>query len=210
MPKSIDHLIFASLMALSIVGMHYTGMLSISFYEDLEYRYEFLLNSNHNLILFSVITMAAVIFLISGLIAFLEKRLDERNRQLTQANHDLANQAKQDALTKLPNRLFLTEYAHQLFSEKNIHAKKSAFLYIDLDRFKAINDVFGHHVGDRLLIQLANRIHKYLNSNEKLFRIGGDEFLLLIENTTAVLAQQVAERLQQIINEHFLIEGKDR
>ena len=207
--KSFNQVGFASIMAFSIVGMHYAGMLSISFYKDLEYEYEFLLNSNHNLILFSIIAIAAVIFLISGVIAFLEQRLDERNRQLTQANQDLANQAKLDTLTKLPNRLFLTEYVHQLLSEKNTHTQKSAFLYIDVDRFKAVNDVFGHHVGDRLLIQLANRIHKNLNSNEKLFRIGGDEFLLLIEHTTIISAQKTAERLQSVINERFLIEGKE-
>ncbi|OTG86588.1 diguanylate cyclase [Acinetobacter sp. ANC 4558] len=198
-------LIFSIMMALNIIGMHYIGMHSVSFYRDLNYKYNFVLSTNHNFILFTVILISILIFLVSGIIAFLEQRLEERNRQLSKANTDLAHQAIHDSLTKLPNRLYLSEYAQKLFTS----SQQSAFLFIDLDRFKAINDVFGHHIGDRLLIQLVNRIHKYLNKNEQLFRLGGDQFLLVIEHAMPELAMKKAEHLQQIILERFLIEGKE-
>ena len=69
-----------------------------------------------------------------------------------------------------------------------------SLLYIDLDRFKAVNDVFGHHVGDQLLIQLAFRIHQILGDDSKLLRIGGDEFLLVLENTSVEQASKISER----------------
>jgi len=79
---------------------------------------------------------------------------------------------------------------------------------IDLDRFKAVNDVFGHHVGDQLLIQLANRIHSLLNEHSRLLRIGGDEFLLILENAEPQQAAEVAEKILSMIQESFTIAGK--
>lgn len=136
------------------------------------------------MLLFTVLFITALIFIAAFSVALLEQRLEDRNKQLSKANKELANQAVQDNLTKLPNRLFLAEYAHLLFTEHRNNQEKIAFLYIDLDRFKAVNDVFGHHVGDQLLIQLANRIHRLLDSRSKLLRIGGDEFLMVLEHTT--------------------------
>jgi diguanylate cyclase (GGDEF)-like protein len=84
-----------------------------------------------------------------------------------------------------------------------------AFLYIDLDRFKAVNDVFGHHVGDQLLIQLANRLHRLLDEHSKLLRIGGDEFLMVLESATSEKASAVAEKILELIQDSFLIAGKE-
>ena len=94
-------------------------------------------------------------------VSLLELRLEEKSRQLSLANRELADQALKDNLTKLPNRLYLAEYAQLLFSEHRQKNTKIAFLYIDLDRFKAVNDVFGHHVGDQLLIQLSKRVQSH-------------------------------------------------
>lgn len=207
--KKIYKLFLAAMMALTIVGMHYTGMISVSFNEDPNYKRKFLLEQNQELILFAVILITSVILVVFFIIALLEQRLEERNLQLNQANIDLANQAIQDNLTKLPNRLSLTEYTHSLFSDQREKESKSAFIYIDLDRFKAVNDVFGHHVGDKLLIKFSNRISSHLDKNEKFFRIGGDEFLLVIEDATVEYAMYAAEQLKQIIHESFLIAGKE-
>ena len=83
-----------------------------------------------------------------------------------------------------------------------------AFLYIDLDRFKAVNDVFGHHVGDQLLVQLSKRIQMYLGDKSQLLRIGGDEFLLVIEQSTVSEATSISEQILELIQESFLIAGK--
>jgi diguanylate cyclase len=209
MHKAGFKFLLSSMMALTIVGMHYTGMAAVSFHLDTATKIDVLVQQNQGIIFFLVIFVTSLVLAVSFVIAILEQRLEERNKELLYANRELANQSVQDNLTKLPNRLFLTDYAHIVFSQQRINNGKSAFIYIDLDRFKAVNDVFGHHVGDQLLIQLANKIHRQLASNEKLLRIGGDEFLLVIEDSTTEYAVYAAERVHQIIQEGFWIIGKE-
>jgi diguanylate cyclase len=199
-------ILFAILMAVSIMGTHYLGILSISFNEEIDYKYQFLIKSNHSLILFSIILISSVIFLVLGLIAFLEQRLTEKNLQLEKANDDLANQAIYDNLTKLPNRLYLREYAQRLFARYDTKSQNAIF-HIDIDRFKVVNDVFGYHIGDRLLIQFANKIHKNLDNDERVFRLSGDEFILILENTNKDKVIEKAEQLQKLIASAFMIEG---
>lgn len=199
----------ALMMALTIVGMHYTGMASAAFYSidanQLVSNYQ----NGQGLILFSIIFVSSLILVAAFTVAVLEQRLEARNRQLSKANLELANQAVQDNLTKLPNRLFLAEYSHLLFTEHRYRDDKIAFLYIDLDRFKAVNDVFGHHVGDQLLVQLATRIQRILAENQKLLRIGSDEFLMVLETASIEQAIEKSEQVLRLIQDSFLIAGKE-
>lgn len=105
--------------------------------------------------------------------------------------------------------MYLTEYAEVVFSHHRLHEQKAAFLYIDLDGFKSVNDAFGHHIGDQLLVQMANRLHNKLNQSHKLFRIGGDEFVLISENTDINEAMQLAEEILHFIQGTYLIASKD-
>ena len=199
----------ALMMALTIVGMHYTGMASAAFYsigaDQLASNYQ----NGQGLILFSIIFVSSLILVAAFTVAVLEQRLEARNRQLSKANRELANQAVQDNLTKLPNRLFLAEYSHLLFTEHRYRDDKIALLYIDLDRFKAVNDVFGHHVGDQLLVQLATRIQRILAENQKLLRIGSDEFLMVLETASIEQAIEKSEQVLRLIQDSFLIAGKE-
>ena len=199
----------ALMMALTIVGMHYTGMASAAFYsigaDQLASNYQ----NGQGLILFCIIFVSSLILVAAFTVAVLEQRLEARNKQLSKANRELANQAVQDNLTKLPNRLFLAEYSHLLFTEHRYRDDKIAFLYIDLDRFKAVNDVFGHHVGDQLLVQLATRIQRILAENQKLLRIGSDEFLMVLETASIEQAIEKSEQVLRLIQDSFLIAGKE-
>ena len=196
----------ASMLTLTMFGMHYTGMAALSFYEDAYPLGQFSYSSDD--LLFSVILTSCLVLVTAFGVAMLQLRFESRNRQLIRANKELANQAIQDNLTKLPNRLYLVKYAQLLFSSRQDAQHEIAFLYIDLDRFKAVNDVFGHHVGDQLLIQLAYRIHQILGGDSKLLRIGGDEFLLVLENTSVEQAAKISEQILELIQESFQISGK--
>lgn len=196
----------AFMLTLTIAGMHYTGMAAMKFHAlDQSDIGEHVMTND---LLFVVIFISCLVLVAAFSVAVLEQRLEHRNRQLSKANKELANQAVQDNLTKLPNRLFLAEYAHFLLADHRYTQDKIAFLYIDLDRFKAVNDVFGHHVGDQLLIQLANRIHGLLDEYSKLLRIGGDEFLMVLEKATVEKASEISEHILDLIQESFLIAGK--
>ncbi|NKG35428.1 putative bifunctional diguanylate cyclase/phosphodiesterase [Acinetobacter junii] len=206
--RTVLKLTIALLMAFSIVGMHYTGMAATLFDE----RVAMILSAaqtDQSVLLFTIIFITSLVFVAGFAVAVLEARLEERNQQLTKINRELANQSSHDSLTKLPNRLSLTDYAEVIFSHHRLKEQKAAFLYIDLDRFKSVNDAFGHHIGDQLLIQMANRLHQKLSQNQKLFRIGGDEFVLISEHTDANEAIELAEKVLHAIQESYSIANKE-
>lgn len=200
--------VVAILMAFSIVGMHYTGMAATYF----DTGFAEALGSAQTeqaVLLFTIIFITSLVFVAGFAVAVLEARLEDRNQQLVRINKELATQSLHDSLTKLPNRLYLTDYAEVIFSHHRLREEKAAFLYVDLDRFKSVNDAFGHHIGDQLLIQMANRLHEKLSSSHKLFRIGGDEFVLISENTDVNQAMLLAEEVLHFIQEAYLIATKE-
>ena len=131
--------------------------------------------------------------------ASLERRVDERTRALALANRDLREQIAErerverrlkyetlhDSLTGLPNRtLLLQRLDHALDQYKADPQKLFAVLFIDLDRFKVINDSVGHLVGDDLLFQVGGRIRACLKTRDLVARLGGDEFAVLLDGIT--------------------------
>ncbi|MCP1373451.1 bifunctional diguanylate cyclase/phosphodiesterase [Dyella lutea] len=143
--------------------------------------------------------------------ASLERRVDERTRALALANRDLREQIAErerverrlkyetlhDSLTGLPNRtLLLQRLDHALNQYKADPQRLFAVLFIDLDRFKVINDSVGHLVGDDLLFQVGGRIRGCLKTRDLVARLGGDEFAVLLDGITEpAMAQQIAERI---------------
>ena len=113
--------------------------------------------------------------------------------------------AYHDTLTKLPNRAEFERYMSVLTGTKNKRKKKFIVLFIDLDRFKVINDTLGHDVGDEMLIILADRIGKVLGKENLLARIGGDEFVSIVENekdinTIDLLVAEIASVIRDPIH----------
>ena len=115
----------------------------------------------------------------------------ERTRALTitrfeQATDRLQHSAMHDALTDLPNRLLLAQRLEQAIAHADEHGSRFATLLIDLDHFKAVNDSLGHAAGDDLLMEVARRLRSAVRSSDTLARFGGDEFVLLINDVSAV------------------------
>jgi Amt family ammonium transporter len=131
--------------------------------------------------------------------------------ELKEAEKQIYHQAFHDSLTNLPNRALFIE--HLIMAIKRGKRSKNyyfAVIYLDIDRFKLINDGLGHNIGDKLLVEFANRIQDLLRDIDSLARFGGDEFVILLEDIEdenyAVL---VAERLQQSLKSPFEIKGND-
>jgi diguanylate cyclase (GGDEF)-like protein len=121
-------------------------------------------------------------------------------------NEKLNYQANYDMLTSLPNR-------HMFYSQLNTLCDdpKSSFfsiLFIDLDRFKGVNDMLGHQAGDDLLCLVAKRISQVTRKEDLVARIGGDEFVVLINNCSSSLTQKTAERINNSLSIPFQLEGE--
>jgi diguanylate cyclase (GGDEF)-like protein len=122
----------------------------------------------------------------------------------------IQHMAYHDALTGLPNRSLVLDRLEQGLRMARHRGRMLAVIFIDLDRFKNINDTLGHLVGDELLCQVALRLRQQLPPEVTLARLGGDEFLVLIEDQTeAAQIAQTAEELVRAFEEAFLIDGHD-
>jgi diguanylate cyclase (GGDEF)-like protein len=143
------------------------------------------------------------------MLATIEQQSQEINefpRRLDQ----LVREAFRDALTGLPNRaLFMDRLSHALTRAERCGANL-AVLFLDLDRFKILNETLGQEVGDRLLREVAQRIAACLRPEDTVARLGGDEFGLLLEDTVELAAATaVAERVSAEIQRPFVVDGRD-
>ncbi|MGS0683177.1 diguanylate cyclase domain-containing protein [Shewanella sp. 125m-7] len=138
----------------------------------------------------------------------LEKEIGQRKR----IEHQLVHDAKHDNLTGLPNRSMFMDRLTQAIKHVRRHSlEKFAVLFIDMDRFKLLNDTLGHLEGDRFLIETAKRLNLCIRSNDMLARLGGDEFVIFLDSINDQQdAKDVAERVlaelsrpYQLVNQHF-------
>jgi diguanylate cyclase (GGDEF)-like protein/PAS domain S-box-containing protein len=126
--------------------------------------------------------------------------------QLKQSEARLEHLAHYDPLTDLPNRLLLQSRLEHALERAERDRQQVAVLYLDLDRFKNINDSLGHPVGDELLAALARRLRQRLREDDTLGRLGGDEFLVVLENLERPqFAAGVAQTLIQLLEQPFAL-----
>jgi diguanylate cyclase (GGDEF)-like protein len=139
----------------------------------------------------------------------LERRVAERTAELAAANEelrrqiserralerDLEHRATHDRLTDLPNQASFGEHLGRALARASRHGGKVALLFVDLDGFKPVNDTLGHQIGDRVLVEVAERLRGCLRGSDTAARLGGDEFAALLEDVAGEgEAVGVAER----------------
>ena len=131
--------------------------------------------------------------------------------ELKDAERQIYFQAFHDALTRLPNRaLFLEHLSMAIKRAKRRPDYHFAVIYLDIDRFKLVNDSLGHGAGDDLLVAFAGRIRESLRDIDILARLGGDEFVILLEDVCDPdYANAIVERLQQALRKPFALQGKE-
>lgn len=131
-------------------------------------------------------------------------------RQINMLSSERQRQALTDELTGLANRRFLTRSLERYFARVAADEQDEtslAFLFVDLDRFKEINDSFGHPAGDALLRQVSDRLTAALRRDDLLVRFGGDEFAVLLTGSDAEHAREVATRLTETLQEPFALDA---
>jgi diguanylate cyclase (GGDEF)-like protein/PAS domain S-box-containing protein len=137
--------------------------------------------------------------------------ITERKR----AEEEIRNLAFYDALTQLPNRRFFLERFHAALAASARYGDHGAVLFIDLDRFKLLNDTFGHGYGDLMLVEVAARIKSCVREIDTVSRFGGDEFVVLLENISgdkedaAFKAGAVAEKIREALSFPYQIKEQE-
>jgi len=127
-------------------------------------------------------------------------QLRELHGSLEHQNREFHSQARQDALTGCHNRRAYEEDWEHFRQELKTTPQGVAFLLFDCDRFKTINDTYGHAKGDRVLTIIADALVMALRANDRLYRLGGDEFATFLSRTTPTQAKQIAQRCQSLID----------
>jgi diguanylate cyclase (GGDEF)-like protein/PAS domain S-box-containing protein len=126
--------------------------------------------------------------------------------------HDAAleYQASHDSLTGLPNRLLLRDRIEQAIAKARRDGNRVGVVFVDLDHFKLINDSLGHHVGDRLLLEVAGRLMTCIRSHDTVARQGGDEFVLVLTEQHGVEdSLAIVNRLLEVISQPWVDEGQE-
>jgi diguanylate cyclase (GGDEF)-like protein len=131
---------------------------------------------------------------------------DRQSRRVAEAR--LAHLSHHDALTDLPNRALLHDRLQQALLAAAKDAESLTLMVLDLDGFKAINDSLGHHVGDRVLQQIASRLRALLRDVDTVARLGGDEFAILLPGTDAEGAVRAARTVLQELNVPVVLDGR--
>ncbi|WP_338492432.1 putative bifunctional diguanylate cyclase/phosphodiesterase [Pseudomonas trivialis] len=202
----------AMVMGVAIVGMHYTGMAAARFADDSFCGAALNGLSGRGLDNLVLVTSLAVL-IIALLTSLLDARLQARTavlaHSLTLANQELTHLALHDMLTGLPNRTLLADRIAQAMQAVREQGGCFALMFIDLDGFKPVNDAFGHHLGDLLLREVGQRLREDLRSQDTLARIGGDEFVLLVQLMQPIDALGLAERQVVLINRAFQVAEHD-
>jgi diguanylate cyclase (GGDEF)-like protein len=170
------------------------------------------------------ISTLTMIFLISGIIVFISKGLKVSKNEINSievnlklqteiAEHVITREklyemALCDQLTNIANRYSLEERAAASIIKASDNGQHIAFLFIDLNDFKQINDQFGHDIGDKVLIQATESIRKNIRASDFVARLGGDEFVVILENYNLdKIKLNMIESIQTSLNENIEIDG---
>ena len=195
-------------MGLAIVGMHYTGMAAAHFPAGsiCGAVMDAGLDSKWLAVLVIVTTLATLG--IAPLASVFGRQMRTRTGlladSLAHANEKLLQAALHDPLTQLPNRMLLEDRIEQAIEKAQRRQFSFAVMFCDLDGFKAINDAYGHQLGDKLLIQMSERVSALLRSQDTFARLGGDEFVIVFQVDDPEDAAVVAERIIACVAEPFL------
>ena len=132
----------------------------------------------------------------------LQEEVEERERELMEANERLRHMSQTDALTGLENRRHIETRLEEMFEHAKRLAEPFACVMVDLDKFKSVNDEYGHQAGDAVLRQLAKILKHEVREIDHAGRYGGEEFILLLTGTVLDAAVTFAERVRKAIEAH--------
>lgn len=157
-----------------------------------------------NTLAMTMTILIALVFMLAIFIWFINFKEHLSNellkRELISKNLQLKQMTQHDSLTQLPNRLYLQNHLNTLFDKQ---LQPLFIMFIDLDGFKRVNDVWGHAIGDELLVKISKKLRNVVGNGGFVARIGGDEFIIVVCEQTKEAAIQLANRLLSRISDSY-------
>jgi diguanylate cyclase (GGDEF) domain len=197
----------AAVMGFAITGMHYTGMAAARYAPNSVCLAAGPAGGMDILTLAQIVTgVVSIILIMTMILSALDAHFAAANAKLASslqsANEQLLNLALYDRLTGLPGRLLLEDRLLQAVNRADRHNNPFACMVIDLDKFKPVNDTFGHLMGDELLKIVAERLSNCVRKEDTAARTGGDEFIVLLsglelEQNATVVANKILDELSR-------------
>ncbi|MCU9612546.1 EAL domain-containing protein [Caldibacillus lycopersici] len=140
-------------------------------------------------------------------IYLMKKQLMQQTSMLIENEQIISHMANHDYLTNLPNRRFFYKKIGEYILQSKKQNQSFGLLYLDMDRFKYINDSLGHLMGDEVLKEIANKLKKIIDKKDVVFRFGGDEFIIILPETDREGALEVSEKILETFKKPLLIEN---
>lgn len=197
----ISKIMTAVVAAMTITGTHYIAMAAAQFSPEAVSQS---VNAPHPGLMALAIGLGAVTLIFA---TRLESRMPKTELSLEDANNELSRMAMMDTLTHLPNRRLFQQHLEVAIGRSQRVGTSLAVAFIDLDGFKPINDALGHHIGDEVLLAVAKRLNAAVRSCDVVARIGGDEFVALLED---IKSDQdivpIVERIVHSLRDIFFID----
>ena len=206
----------AMLLGVGIVGMHYTGMAAARFPEDAVCGAVGRSALPPPMMAWLVVAFTLLVLGLALGLAWMEQRMEAtllrmRNAMLSSsldaAHSELSQAALHDPLTRLPNRRLLQQHIDNALARAEQDHSRFAVMFLDLDGFKQVNDLFGHQAGDALLVAVSERIGRLMRPGDVLARLGGDEFVLLAPLDCSDDVTLLAQRILQSLDSDSLLPG---
>jgi diguanylate cyclase (GGDEF)-like protein len=203
----------AVVMGFAITGMHYTGMAAAQFAPDsICLAADVSGGMDHAMLAFIIglatMSVLAITLVISAFDAHFAAHTAKLADSLKAANDQLRSIALYDNLTGLPNRFLLDDRLEQAAFRAGRSDRSFALMFVDLDRFKPVNDSFGHRVGDELLKAVARRLKNCVRKADTVARTGGDEFVIVLsEIAQATDAAMISGKVLNELSRPFHVEG---
>ncbi|MEO6627717.1 MAG: bifunctional diguanylate cyclase/phosphodiesterase [Aquihabitans sp.] len=148
-----------------------------------------------------VIATVSIVIAAASVVAAVRRR-----QVIASVQEEMQRLEDHDPLTGLPNRRLLGPWVAADIASSALRSGQAALVFIDLDRFKHVNDAFGHEIGDELMRAVADRLKSVLGPGDRVLRFGGDEFVLLCPNLTGAIAlEKLANRLVRLVEQPFIV-----